>query len=167
MKRFFALALCIVLLFSLSGCYYDHHETLTFYGESPVAAVELYDLPVLYAGILTAYFSDTEEGGAPLMRLPSDRMDGFLAEVTTWQYTETIILLPVPRDGPREFHGYAIKVIYENGNWEMFDDAYCVRYDGVKESQELGSVSFALWDALLRQYFGVEAKSSSAYQSTK
>lgn len=165
MKRLFALALCMALLFCLTGCYYDHHKTLTLYGESPVTAVELYDLPLLYAGVLTAYFSDTGEDGAPLMRLPSDRVNDFLAEVTTWQYTDTIIMLPVPQDGPREFHGYAIKVTYENGNWEMFDDAYCVRFDGVKESQELGSVSFELWDALLRQYFGVEANSSSAYQS--
>ncbi len=158
MKKLLSVFLCLLFLVSLTGCISYHHKALMLYGESPVASVELYDLPVLYGG-LKDFFESGKEGSVPVKQLPADRMDGFLSEVTTWKYTDTVILLPVAQDSPREFGGYAVKVTYENGNWEIFDSDFCVYFDGKEEHRKLGSVDWDLWDDLLWDFFEVRRES--------
>ena len=156
MKKLLSVTLFLFLLVSLTGCVTYHHEALPHYGESPVISVELCELPSdLQYDKLPEAFSDPGTNPIPTAQLSEDRVESFLAEVRTWKYADTVILLPVAQDSPREFHGPVVKVTYENGTWEMFDVSYYLYYDGNELSHKLGSVGWEQWNALLSEYFDV------------
>ena len=165
LKRLLAILLTVFLLISVSGCIPFRHKALALDGESPVVSIELYDLPYLEMGQLEERFSDTEEASEPLRRLPEERIEDCISEIRTWVYNDNVWLLPVAMDAKRAFGGYAVKVTYENGNWEMLESDVVGWYDGTEMYLDTGGITKEIWGDFLMEYFEVETRSSKAYSN--
>lgn len=163
MKKLFLIFLIFFLLVSLSGCIVFHHKALALDGQSPVVSVELYDLPWMGPWELPEFLSGEDAACKPVKRLSEDRIEDCLAQIRSWVYNDGVLLLPVAQDANREFSGYAVKVTYENGSWEMLEDDLVGWYDGTEMNSKTGGITDEIWDAFLMEFFEVETRSSKAY----
>ena len=157
MKKLFSILLALFLLASLSGCIVFHHKALALDGQAPVISVELYDLPWMSPWELPEFLSSAAEASRPVARLPEERTQDCMDELRTWVYNDGILLLPVAQDANREFSGYAVKVTYENGNWEMVSYDLVAWYDGKQMSSKTGGIPDDVWDPFLMEYFAVDS----------
>lgn len=153
MKKLFSYMLCLFLLMSLTGCITTRHKALSHYEESPVTAVGLYELPATEQSLWEDIFSNL----TLVKQLPEEQIENFITDVQKWIYRDTIILLPVAQDPHMFFTShFVVRVSYENGTWEMFDDSFCLYYDGKEYSRTLGGTDGEKWDSMLQQYFGLQ-----------
>ena len=137
---------------SLTGCITLRHKALSHYGESPVTSVGFYEFPAAEYSLQEEIISNL----TLVKQLPEDQIENFITGVQKWTYRDTIILLPVAQDPNMFFTSqFVVRVSYENGTWEMFDDSYCLYYDGKAYSHTLGGTDSEKWDSSLKQYFGL------------
>ena len=114
-------------------------------------------------GKLPEFLSGADDACKPVKSLSEEQIEDCLAQIRSWVYNDGVWLLPVAQDANREFCGYAVKVTYENGSWEMIENDLVAWYDGTETHCKTGGISDETWDVFLMEFFEVETRSSKAY----
>ena len=150
------LAACL-LLASLSGCIVIplYHLGLRLYGDSPVCAVQLYDLNRDGESSRAVYnYADLEEKYVPIAVLSETDWDSICGDLQAlWFSDEVIVFPPVALDPNLSFFGYVIRVEYENGNCELVSNHFCAYRENGTWKGSTGICDTEDWDALLQWYF--------------
>ncbi len=97
----------------LVGCVTQrtHHDDIE---SDTVASIEIYDLRNT-----TYYSAGFDDHLDPVYALEEDQLDAFLTDLAEIEFSDTLILLPVPTDPSFEYDEWVVRINYTDGSYRF------------------------------------------------
>ena len=153
-KKILWIMLLATLLFSFVSClyiplekYYDDIDT------DSVTSVEIYDLRG------TDQLSGFHETESPVYTLKADQMEAFWSDLANIQFSDSILLVPIPMDPSFYYDDWTVRINYSDGSYTFLScDGYSETYDknGERTDGNHYSCDNKEWTQFIRKYVPAE-----------
>lgn len=118
MKKTLVLFASFLFLVCLSGCV----TVNSYYKLSDIReihSVEIYDPEKrYYEGNIHDFLDENE----PILTIPAEDCADFLNAIEKLEFTQEVLLIPIPMDGGYDYSGYILVVFYSDGSYDLIAD---------------------------------------------
>ncbi|MBP3479508.1 MAG: hypothetical protein J6K03_08540 [Oscillospiraceae bacterium] len=154
MKMTINILLLLLLGLILTSCTTIKTDYVLSMDESQIQAIDIYNIDDVSKSYSERNIHCLRSECTPTYTLTSEQYTSFLDKLTSMEFEEEIVLIPIPMDGGCDYMGYIVSIVYIDGSYDIIAEEGQFSYSSVNgykysHADYSGTVS---WSDFIREY---------------